>query len=100
MSQSSNSFTAHDPATGEPVWTGAAATQRDVDTAVAAARQAFERWGDLPLAERVAYLEKFGKQIQSRHADLIEAICRSTGKPKWESATEVDAMFGKVALTI
>lgn len=100
MSARENLFSSFDPATGEPVWTGAAATEREVDAAVAAARLAFERWGNLPLLERVAYLEKFGQQIQSRRADLVEAICRSTGKPKWESATEVDAMFGKVALTI
>ena len=100
MNQDAPKFTAHDPATGEPVWTGAAASAGDVDAAIAAARQAFEQWGDRPLSERVGFIEKFGQQIQSRRADLIEAICRSTGKPKWESATEVDAMFGKVALTI
>jgi succinylglutamic semialdehyde dehydrogenase len=100
MSASPNSFTAYDPATGEPVWSGAAATQRDVDAAIAAARTAFEPWGDLSVPERANYLEKFGQQIQSRRADLIEAICRSLGKPRWESATEVDVMFGKVSLTI
>jgi succinylglutamic semialdehyde dehydrogenase len=100
MSASESSFSSFDPATGKVVWEGAAATQDDGDRAVALARRAFESWGMLSVSERAKYLEQFGKQIQLRRADLIDAICRSTGKPKWESATEVDAMFGKVALTI
>ena len=38
--------------------------------------------------------------MQSRRTDLTEAICRSTGKPRWEASTEVDAVIGKVSLTI
>jgi succinylglutamic semialdehyde dehydrogenase len=100
MAESNDIFTSSDPATGEVVWSGRAAGKQDINAAVTAARHAFEDWEVLPLAERAAYLEAFGKQVQSRRADLIEAICRSTGKPRWESATEVDAVFGKVALTI
>ncbi|HEX3358033.1 MAG TPA: succinylglutamate-semialdehyde dehydrogenase [Tepidisphaeraceae bacterium] len=100
MPESSDIFTSSDPATGETIWSGRAAGKTDIDTAVASARHAHEDWASRPLAERTQFLEAFAKQVQSRRADLIEAICRSTGKPRWESATEVDAVFGKVALTI
>ncbi len=100
MSAVGEQFSASDPATGEVVWTGRAAGVADVATAIALARSAFEDWGTRPLAERSAYLESFARAVQSRSADLTEAICRSTGKPRWEASTEVDAVIGKVSLTI
>src|SRR5436305_3071127 len=39
-------LTSTDPATGETVWTGRAATSAEVDDAVTAARRAFEPWAD------------------------------------------------------
>ena len=43
-----------DPATGDVVWQGAAATLDDVAAAVEAARAAFHPWADLPREARVA----------------------------------------------
>ena len=93
-------FAAHDPATGETIWRGPAAVGDQIDRAVAAARGAFETWATRSLSDRIGYLESFAKAVESRRVDLVEAICRSTGKPRWESATEVDSVIGKVALTI
>ena len=100
MLKSTQAFTAADPATGETVWQGAAANSADIDLAVAQARTAFDDWAATSLQQRIEYLQAFGQQVQTRRADFIEAICKSTGKPRWESATEVDAVFGKIALTI
>src|SRR5579862_3004415 len=100
MPDTPNIFTAHDPATGAQVWRGNAAGANEIDRAVTTARAAFEDWATRPLVERIAYLEAFAKSVQSRRAELVDAICRSTGKPRWESSTEVDAVIGKVALTI
>jgi succinylglutamic semialdehyde dehydrogenase len=96
----SNDFIAVDPATGEPTWSGRAATGDDVNRAVVHARAAFEEWSILSVDERAGFLLRFKDQIATRRNDLIEAICRSTGKPRWESATEVDAVVGKVDLTL
>jgi succinylglutamic semialdehyde dehydrogenase len=82
------------------VWSGVEAGRNDIDRASESARRAFEDWSLRPLTERTAYLESFARAVESRRADLTEAICRSTGKPRWESKTEVDAVIGKVALTI
>jgi succinylglutamic semialdehyde dehydrogenase len=100
MSTPAANFEAHDPATGEVVWRGPAADQSAIDRAVSSARIALEEWRALTLEERASYLHAFGEQVRSRRDDLITAICRSTGKPNWESATEVDSVVGKVALTI
>jgi succinylglutamic semialdehyde dehydrogenase len=100
MNERNRIFEAFDPATGESCWRGDAAGEPEIDRAVATARKTFESWGVSPLAQRVQFLNGFAQQLQSRRNDLVEAISHSTGKPRWESATEVDAMFGKVALTI
>jgi succinylglutamic semialdehyde dehydrogenase len=71
-----------------------------VNDAVAAARAALEPWAEMPVARRIAYLEAFAEQLRQNKAALLEIISEETGKPRWESATEVDAMIGKVALSI
>jgi succinylglutamic semialdehyde dehydrogenase len=79
---------------------GKHATPGEIDQAVMAAREAFEHWADLPASQRIGFIEAYGEQLRSHRTELVEAICKSTGKPRWESNTEVDAMVGKVGLTI
>ena len=47
-------FSSHNPASGDKVWQGRAATADDVAEAMAAARLAFPAWSRRPLEERVA----------------------------------------------
>src|SRR5436190_3469101 len=89
-------FFATDPTTGEASWNGRAATADEVERAVSAARVAQELWGSISVDERAAYLHRFGEQLKLPRAAMIDAICRSTGKPPWEAGTEVDAMVGKI----
>jgi succinylglutamic semialdehyde dehydrogenase len=93
-------LSSRNPATGEPVWTGRAAMADDVGRAVATARKAFEGWSSQPVSNRIDLLNAFAAQLKQRRSDLVEMICRETGKPRWESGTEVDAMIGKVAISI
>jgi len=93
-------MTSLNPATGELLWTGRAATAVEVDRAVTAARQAFPAWARCTLAERQGLLEAYRDILKERRDSLAETIARETGKPLWESATEVDAMTGKVAISI
>jgi succinylglutamic semialdehyde dehydrogenase len=71
-----------------------------VNDAVAAARAALESWAAMPIARRIGYCEAFVEQLRQHKPALLEIISEETGKPRWESATEVDAMIGKVALSI
>src|SRR5437868_4854207 len=82
----------HEPGTGEVVWQGRAATSGEIDRAVMAAREAFESWGDSALEMRIQILERFAEQLGAHKQEMAETISRETGKPLWESNTEVDSM--------
>jgi succinylglutamic semialdehyde dehydrogenase len=71
-----------------------------VNVAVAAARAALESWSDTPTARRIEIANAFAEQLKSHKSQLGLITSEETGKPRWESATEVDAMIGKVALSV
>ena len=50
----------HDPATGDKVWEGCAASAEDVAAAMAEANLAFPAWSRRPVVERVAIVRAFG----------------------------------------
>ncbi len=82
------------------VWQGNAASQTQVDAAFAAARTAFGPWWDLASADRIAIVEKFRDNVKAAGDELATLISRETGKPLWETKTEVAAVAGKVDLSI
>lgn len=93
-------FASSDPASGKPIWQGTSATQTEVRQAVSAARDAFARWANVPVTERIKYLEAFADTLASNRSRLAESICRDVGKPGWEALSEVDSMVAKVAISI
>ncbi|HXH04772.1 MAG TPA: succinylglutamate-semialdehyde dehydrogenase [Candidatus Competibacteraceae bacterium] len=93
-------FHSENPATGESVWQGRAADAAQVDAAVQAARAAFPAWAAQSVDERVALLEAFRGQLEAHKGHLAEVIARETGKPLWETATEVAAMIGKIGISV
>lgn len=88
------------PASGERTWSGHRASSDEVALAVTAARKAFDRWVEVPLDERVEYLEVFATQLAARKEEVANSICRDTGKPHWEALTEIAAMRGKIDFSI
>jgi len=89
-----------DPASGETVWTGNAASAEDVDAAFMAARAAFPGWARTPLADRIAIVERFGALLTEKKAEVAELIARETGKPLWDCQGEAAAMAGKIAISV
>ncbi|MGQ9370649.1 succinylglutamate-semialdehyde dehydrogenase [Azospirillum sp. A39] len=89
-----------DPASGAVLWEAAAADAADVDEAVATGRAAFAAWADREPAERIAVAEAFRRVLEARREALAAAIAAETGKPRWEAATEVASMIGKVAISV
>lgn len=89
-----------DPAKKQQIWQGAAASESQVDSAVAAARAAYKEWRHTSLEERIAIAEKFAELLKENKDRLAKVIAMETGKPQWETATEVGAMVGKVAISI
>ncbi len=93
-------FDSLNPVTQAVVWSGRGATADQVEAAVAAARAAFPAWARRPLEERIAVLEQFAVVLKAHADELARCIGEETGKPLWESATEVTSMVNKVAISI
>ncbi|WP_338590076.1 succinylglutamate-semialdehyde dehydrogenase [Shewanella khirikhana] len=90
----------NNPANGEVIWQGKAAVPAQVDAAVMAARNAQFDWFMLGFEGRQAIVEAYRAELEANKAELAEVIAQETGKPRWETATEVAAMIGKVGLSI
>lgn len=88
------------PVTQQVLWSGQGATAEQVDLAVQAARQAFPGWARRSLQERIDVLEAFAARLKHHADDLARCIGEETGKPLWESATEVTTMVNKVAISV
>jgi len=93
-------FASHDPATGDKVWQGRAATADDVAEAMAAARLAFPAWSRRAPEERIAIVRAFAKAIEARAEIIAQTISREMGKALWDAKGEVQAMIGKIELSI
>jgi succinylglutamic semialdehyde dehydrogenase len=93
-------FSSRDPATGEVVWSGAAADAQDVDRAFGAARRAFADWSARPFAQREALAREFAARLAARRDELARTIARETGKPLWDCRGEVASMVNKVEISV
>ncbi len=94
------SFESVQPVTGDVVWEGNSANLENVDAAIRASRKAFLAWRRKSFAERQSVVEEFGEQLKISKEELAHQIGLETGKPLWESRTEVAAMIGKIAISI
>lgn len=97
---SGEKFNSSNPATHEVVWTGHQADSQEVNYALRAAREAFPHWASLTLEERCVYLNRFQTLLTEHKTNLAETISKESGKPLWESLTEVDAMIRKIPISI
>jgi succinylglutamic semialdehyde dehydrogenase len=93
-------FKSIDPATGETVWEGAAASGTEVQAAADRARAAFPDWADRSRQDRIDAVKRYQAVLKSRAPQMAEAISRETGKALWETAAELGAMAGKVDISI
>jgi succinylglutamic semialdehyde dehydrogenase len=89
-------FTSENPATGEVIWTGWAAGEKDISAAVTAARAAFELWADRPYEERLNYVKRFAALIEKKKEELARLISEETGKILWDSRSEAAATIAKL----
>lgn len=88
------------PARNSVIWQGNTATTEQVGDAVISARQAFNDWAELALADRINIVQAFAGQLEANKEELAVTIAEETGKPLWETRTEVGAMIGKVAISL
>ncbi|WDF74459.1 succinylglutamate-semialdehyde dehydrogenase [Novosphingobium sp. KACC 22771] len=89
-----------DPASGEIVWEGAVDGPAQCGAAIARARAAAPLWAQTPLDERLAIARRFAALLKEGLEPFARLISRETGKQLWESRGEVNAMIGKVEISI
>ena len=78
-------FDVLNPATGEPIASAPSAGPDDVDAAVAAGREAFPAWRDLPPARRAELLWNLGTRIAELADELAQLEALDNGKPVAEA---------------
>ncbi|MDP0562623.1 MAG: succinylglutamate-semialdehyde dehydrogenase [Candidatus Endonucleobacter sp. (ex Gigantidas childressi)] len=100
LSGEGSSFQSLNPVTKEIIWEGASANRKQVNAAVASARASLLEWSGRPLSERQEIITCFAEQVEKFGDRLAVVIAKETGKPLWESKTEVMAIKGKIALSI
>ena len=88
------------PSDNAVIWSGHAGSEQDVALAVSAARTAFPKWAATGLEERIALLQRFSENLAKEATQLSQTISKETGKPEWETKTEVQAMINKVKISI
>jgi succinylglutamic semialdehyde dehydrogenase len=87
----------YEPATGAELWRGAVG---DVAEAVAVAREALPKWARESHTRRIELVRRFANQVRKQAEPLAELIAKETGKPLWEARTEVEAVIGKVEISV
>lgn len=93
-------FQSLNPVSQTPVWSGHGADPTEVHTAVSAAREAFNQWKRTAIEDRIAICRRFAELLQAHQETLAHCIGSETGKPLWESRTEVGAMIGKIEISV
>lgn len=95
-----DNFSSINPANGEVIWQGNAATEEQVAQAIESAQKAGWDWSQKSLEERIAIIKNFEQQLKDSKEELAELIAKETGKPYWETLTEAGAMAGKIDISI
>src|SRR5918992_1766567 len=70
------------PATAEQIAEAPVSTEDDVNRAVAAARRAFQGWGDATPGERSLCLLKLADRIEEHAEELADLESADAGKPR------------------
>lgn len=93
-------FASLTPTNNDAFWTGNESSTDQVNEAFAAARAAFGPWWDLGADARIAICENYASLVKENADELANIISSETGKPVWESKTEVGAVAGKIGVSV
>jgi len=88
------------PADNTLLWSALSANAEDIEAACTAARTAFPAWARKTVDERAEVIQRFADLLTEHKTRLAEIISQETSKPRWETLTEIQAMIGKVAISL
>lgn len=94
------SFSSYSPVDEEMLWEGHMSIDKEVDSAVLSARNAFQSWSEFDVEQRANYLQKYINLLEKNKEELAKCISYEIGKPFWESVTEVGSMIAKLDVSI
>src|SRR5918999_671893 len=86
---STETFESTNPATGETIGAFPRSTEQDVDRAVEAAKDAYERWRLLPAPKRAEILFRVGQRFIDKKDELTELMVQEMGKVRAEAGGDV-----------
>ncbi|CAM3590082.1 N-succinylglutamate 5-semialdehyde dehydrogenase [Paraphotobacterium marinum] len=93
-------FVSKNPFNDETVWSGKVASSDQIDQMFLSAKNALKKWRKLSLEERCEILNCYAENLRINQEQFAEIISQETGKPFWESKTEVNAMVNKIRISI
>jgi acyl-CoA reductase-like NAD-dependent aldehyde dehydrogenase len=82
-------FESTNPASGETIGVFPRSTPEDVDRAVEAAKEAYERWRLLPAPKRAEILFRVGQRFIDKKDELTELMVQEMGKVRAEAGGDV-----------
>jgi len=91
-----NTIISTNPATGETIWE---ALIGDADAEVKVARSGWAEWAARSSTYRIETLRRFANIVRGKKDEFAALISNETGKPLWETATEIDAVMNKVDIS-
>jgi alpha-ketoglutaric semialdehyde dehydrogenase len=86
---SGETFESRNPATGEVIGAFPKSSAEDVDRAVEAAKDAYERWRLVPAPRRAEILFRVGQRFIDRKDELTELMVQEMGKVRAEAGGDV-----------
>jgi malonate-semialdehyde dehydrogenase (acetylating)/methylmalonate-semialdehyde dehydrogenase len=95
-SESEESLPVMNPGTGRQISTVPFATKEEVDRAVQSSQDAFEKWRNVPLSERVQCLFRIKNVLEAHLEDLARVNTQNHGKTVVESRGDVRRMIDNV----
>ncbi|MDR3624325.1 MAG: succinylglutamate-semialdehyde dehydrogenase [Chlamydiales bacterium] len=99
-STTENTLFSINPATGKSLFKGSNAGKKEVDLAVNGATDAFAKWTLSSIDTRISYLKAFQQELKENQVHIATTISKETGKPLWDSLTEVSSMISKIDISV
>lgn len=89
-SKSNTFFGDTNPATGEVIAEVPIATEAEVDDAVGAAWNAFQKWSTMPFRDRADYINRLRAKFDERHEELSRILSQDHGRCVNDSRGTID----------
>ena len=90
----------YNPSTGEVIAQVPLATKEEVKQAIEVAKKAFPAWKKTSPGKRAEIVMKFRQLVKEHEDELIDTICRESGKTKEDAKGEITRGLESVDLAI